>query len=403
MFRYSEKKFAREVIKALLALKPGSQPKYFPEKSLVVTQIAGDNDEESTIYLTNIFNSVKDLPRKTRTEAIQNTVQSMLSSRKETTVNERITGLRLRARSIEETKFRERMWKKEIGSSGVIYGEINMVLELVEDMEQTVSMATQSQLKELELNQEEAYKFAAAALARITDTQQWQSVENCWLSSYRDDYDFARLLVTRSNTRLPFKSGPYVVYAPSHSICLITNKHDAETLSQLISIGNQLSEQHRPLTKRLWTLNDTGNWVPYKNSQSDEIKHIVEMQDVLETSENYDHQKSMLDKEHMDNLDDVFVAKYMVYQNQEKKLFSLCAYTLNLSSLLPKTDYVSVFDHENDNVVGMLLWDDFVEAAGSSMEIVPNLNPKRYALLNKLPEKDYEAITSAATNKNATP
>ncbi|MEX2495756.1 MAG: hypothetical protein WD448_06690 [Woeseia sp.] len=79
--------------------------------------------------------------------------------------------------------------------------------------------------------------MAAAKIRRCTDEDQCEKIaESIWMSKYQDDYYFARLVAVEDFGRFPFDEPP-IVFAPSHSICLLTNSSDADVVSKMTEIG----------------------------------------------------------------------------------------------------------------------------------------------------------------------
>lgn len=127
------------------------------------------------------------------------------------------------------------------------------------------------------------------------------------------------------------------------------------------------------------------------------IAQIVKTQEIIESQSHYTDQKHGLDEDNEANLVDVFVANYVGYRNNEGEVQSMCTYTLHLPTLLPETDFVSVYNHETENVVSTLPWHTFQSIVGDALKTDNNLIPIRHALLDPLTEDQIESLQQAST------
>jgi len=396
MFSYTKKKLAKEIIKSISLFYPNSVAKYEAADDQVVVKSKGtDDDFTAKIYLQNLFQQCKGLSRAQRQERINQTVSENLV-REERSIDDRIQHLRLRARTPEIIAYQKAMLAADgISFSATTFGSQGMMVELVEDSKTQVAGVSEEALQELGLNKEEAFKIAVAAHVRESNSDSWEPVENIWISKYQDDYDFARLIAAGTNVMLPFEISDVVLFAPTHSDCIISNKHDSDTLQRMIDVGEKLSGEDRVLSKRLWTMNVAGQWVHYENNQNADTARIVKLQQVLDDSLNYQDQKTALDSQHEKTGKDIYVANYMGLQNKVGDIISNCTYTIDLPTLLPKTDWVSIYDHSTDEVWGEARWDDFIAAIQGSYTEMTDFPPVRLAILNLLSEQQKTQLKQA--------
>jgi len=95
------------------------------------------------------------------------------------------------------------------------------------------------------------------------------------------------------------------------------------------------------------------------------------------------------------NGEDSFVASYQVYE-KDGHYRSMCVYTLNVPSYLPRTEWVTIFDADlgdQGSIVGEMSWQDFVNAIGK--EVMPEISDEkleRYKLLSALSTEQEAAL-----------
>jgi len=399
MFSNSEEKLANQVMKSILAFDPNCQPEYVKDQSLIfIPESDSENRSAATINLSSLFSEWKKLPRSEQTQQIDEVVEATLNIPSES-ADQRLANLRLRARTQEELSYRNQNPATASDFANTQYGNGSLVLELVENAETLVKIVTSDILDELSISADDAYAMAAAAHRRETDANQWQEIGDVWMSNYQDDFDFARLVITGGDTHFPFNGDTVIAYAPSHSVCLITNNQDAHALEQLVSIGDQLSSDQRTLSKYLWTLDDSGEWNQYEIAINAEAARVIKTQEIRENTLTYSDQQGLLERENFK--DDIHVASYVGFEIESGEIFSNTTYTLNQTTSLPRTDIVSIYDDEAEAIIGMLNWDEFTSILGTSVQIESSLKPPRYTLNNNIDATKLDTIRSELLAKAA--
>ena len=396
-FQYNKKKLAKEIIQILNEFLDKPECHYKSETQEVRYKTTSDDNEHNIIFLGNIFNKVKHLKKNQRLETLRATLGAAVGD-KRFLPQDFINSLMLRARTPFEINIRDLHFQQSADKFGdwVLYGNGEIILELTSDNTETVQITTSKDLKEHELSSDEAYKIAAAKLHRQTDNSQWEQIDEAiWISTYEDDYDFARLLVNPEFNRFPFEAAP-VIYAPSHTICLITNNTTQKVLKKVIDIGNKLSEDHRHLSHYLWTFDNSFNCIPWKHQENNPGNLTSKLQILREKISQYKEQQSFLEKQ--EDLE-YFVASFNGYQ-QDGDCHSSCVYSIDLPTSLPKADYVNIVDPEEQNqsdmVWGAIHWEIFQNIMGECLVIQNNLIPTRFHLLSKISEKQRQKLKQHA-------
>lgn len=388
MFGYSEKKLAKDIGRLAQRFDADLSAHYVADAHRVDLRRASEPETPPyQIFLGNLFLKVKAMRRAERDDILQAFLADALSP-KLRSADELIAALALRVRTPWELALRHQMIAiYNDPPEFITYGDGELVLELVADNEESVGTVPLEDLQAAEISVADAFKAAAATLVRASDGAQWsQQADHVWLSTYSDDYDFARLVVAGDALRLPFSAAP-IVFAPSHSVCLVADETGAGTLARLIEIGNKLAETHRPLSQLLWTRSDDGRWLPLELEPEDDGYSQLRMQRVVEQIGRYEDQKHYLESLLESRGEDSFVAAYQVYERDDA-LHIVSTYTLDVPSYLPHTEQVVIVDpnrKSDQSVLGSLSWADFAETLGPQvLQPMPDMSPPRFSLLGAL-------------------
>jgi hypothetical protein len=313
-----------------------------------------------------------------------------------------MTSLAFRVRTRADFHLRRRIVELngEAFPESVTFGDGDPFLELMLDNASTVSTISKERLDAATITAEDAYRIAAATLARASGGSQWSELrERIWVSSYQDDYDFARLVVAGADAQLPFTSEPHV-FVPSHTVCLLTDSDDDAVLREMIQLGNQRSEKHRPFSNLIWTRDAHGAWIQWTPAVGSKGHVVSELQRARETHAWYAEQKWYLEQMLEKRNEDAFVATYQAFETEEG-CKSLCAYTLNLPSYLPKTDDVAIIvsvGGGEPSVLGRIAWTEFEDVLSPETLVpMPDELPLRFRLTARLSTEQERALKAAVT------
>lgn len=395
-FRYTKNKLVKDIRQTVAKVKPELSVEYHSEHEMVnIIDPQKPQDSPARIYLANIFNKLKELKAAERSAILESMLVPVLSD-VEPSSDELIQSMTLRARTDNELYIRRCFLGLDNGepSAPIFFGEAEPYLELILDSEESIATVSQETLAKSEISVDEASSIAHAELARSTDNKQWEPIaKDIWISSYQDDYDFARLVAAGEDLRLPFKS-PGILFAPSHSICLITSNDSDETVNQMVELGYQYSENHRPLSSKLWYKQPNEKWLSWHDSTD---SSVAAMQLLREISSSYEEQKAYLEQLLEKRGEDSFVANYQVF-SKDGKLKSLCVYSLGLPSYLPKTEVVAIFNPDEtseQDSTKEVTWAEFAEIFGDDLKNFDNDVLPRFTLLTVPTAVQLEALLSA--------
>ena len=402
MFKYTEKKFAKDVGKVAESIDPSLEYTYLPEtREVKLTSPDDDSGGPFTVFLGNIFLKVSELPRKERRPTIEAFLREVMTPT-ELSPDELMESLALRVRTDFEIDFRNRhielMGHEAPPSISIRRGEL--LVEVVSDRDESVSIARSDDLAEIGVSEDVAVRMATAKIRRGTGDDQWEKIDDSiWISRYQDDYDFARLVAAEDFGQFPFKGKP-IVFAPSHSICLATDSTDTDVLLKMTETGNEGAANHRPFCQLLWTLGEGCNWKEWRPGEASESWGVAQLQAMRETVSIYEEMKDYLERS---LTEDVFVATFQAMQDDDG-LTCYSVYTLDLPSYLPRTDFVAIVDPglpEDQTVIGRVDWGEFEKSIGDgAIEQLEDLNPPWYRIMQKLDAGQKERLCQMARPLN---
>ena len=399
MFKYTEKKLAKDIGRVAEAIDSSLSYEYRPKsREVLLTSSNDDAGGPFTIFLGNIFLKVSELPRKDRISAIEAFLTDVIVPN-ELSPNELMESLALRVRTDFEIDLRNRnielMGHDAPPSITVRRGDV--LVEIVSDREDSVSIARSDDLEKIGVDADEAFRMAAAKIRRSTVEDQWEKVDDAiWTTKYHDDYDFARLVAAEGFGKFPFDEPP-IVFAPSHAICLATGSTDSNVLTRMVDAGNACSANHRPFCQLLWTIDDDGGWIEWKPESETNSSEVAQLQALRETIKQYEECKDYLERSLGD--EDVFVAKFQAVRD-DHGLTCYCVYTFGVPSYLPLADYVAIVDPglpEGQTVVGRVDWDEFAEIVGPELlQPIDNMNPAWFRLTQPLEYSQKDRLCQSA-------
>ncbi len=389
LFNYTEKKLVKELQAILARNEPDLNVEHNPDTNTV--SISGGQrfgDAPMTINLANLFVKMRSLKTAERMARLEANLQELLSDH-EFTTDDLIESFALRVRTLNELSIRDLYMQNLTNESlsTLMIDANELQLELVSDRPESLATVDQATLDKADITKEEAFEIARSALARATDLTQWLQVDDhIWRSSYGDDYDFARVVAAGDSLRLPSGSDAFF-YAPSHSVVLMSDSQQQDVIQKMLDIGEHESQDHRPLSQNLWHFNSETQWTKWLPEPNGSLAHLQAYRELINS---YSEQKNLLDDLLKKNGEDSFVASYQVYE-KDGHYRSMCVYTLNVPSYLPRTEWVTIFDADlgdQGNIVGEMAWQDFVNAIGE--EVMPEISNgrlERYKLLSTLSDE----------------
>lgn len=400
---FSMDDLAAEFLSALKTHFPNDVYVYDKDTQMIEKE-TDDTDESSgdssgiRISLDNFYNKLKNENAEERRNQLER-LFAQFTEEAPASADEFKSQLFYRVRTSEEianrTLYMNGMGAEDYTPLAAEIGDLR--LEFVLDREDTLSIPGSDVFEEHGISPAEAAEVTQTNMTTVTTDTKWQAEDGFWISPFKDDYDGARVVALHPRGKLPVSGDP-ILFMPSHAICMVTDKIDAEIFAQMITAGESLAQDHRPLSKRFWTFG-AGGWSPLTLAKDQPAYQLVHRQIVLDGLEAYHEQKRCLDEKYEKEDTDIFVAKYSAIQSDEGDVLSYAVLSLGVDTLLPKTDHIVFFDAdapEDNQSSEMLTWDQFTKIIGhKNMVEAKGFYPIRYDFIDRLKDADFARIRKA--------
>lgn len=245
------------------------------------------------------------------------------------------------------------------------------------DTENSIMNANQSSLDDWGVTFEEAFQVAILNLREKTDPNAIKQIApGLFIGQWNDSYDSARMLLPDILHRLSLNGDP-VVFVPNRDQLWVTGKYNKDGISAMLVHGKQSHfDQGHSLSPNLF-LHTDGEWQTYLPLEEDLQKLAVGMRRQRDGLD-YTQQKDYLDQLYKLRNVDIFVANCMLYKRKDESLFTGCAWTKGVESLLPETDVIAfVVDVEKKDKF-IADWSLATQLVGHLLKPEPDLFPVRY-------------------------
>jgi hypothetical protein len=383
--KVSRKEFAEIVIRAFA--ESGIDNLEFREAEFAL-KIPG---KESTVFLHNSYSDFATAPRSERRAIIARLVASFTSIPEipknfaaakaslmpvvRDAAYYSLSRLLTRKHKSEDTELE---WQSEKFASGLVLG-------LAYDTEHSITSINQKLLTEWGVDIKEAFTAAKDNLWEKTDPSKMVGQNGVYMAEWHDSYDSSRMMLTELIYRLQVDGDP-IAFVPNRDAFWVTGKDNLPGLRAVMKAG---SESHfnlgHSLSPDLYVLVD-GKWELYIPEDA-ELKSQWRLTRMRRDYLDYDQQKKLLDQIHEDTGEDYFVASYTVFERPDKTHQSICVWTRDVDSSLPKTDAIAfILDAESKDMF-VVPWERAVEVVGGLLHEESELIPVRYRA-REFPDKE---------------
>lgn len=251
----------------------------------------------------------------------------------------------------------------------------SFVIGLAYDTPNAMQRINHHQLAEWQVSFDQALDDALQNLRALPEHGGWVRLgESAWQGSWGDNYESSRILLHDLIHRLGVTEP--VALMPLRYTLLVCSARDEKGLALLATRARELMDSEpRWLSLTPLKLGDQG-WEVFEPPQSC-AKAYADLA-LLDESQSYAGQKSLLDDLHQRNGTDVFVASATVVE-KDGLLRSYCTWTEGVDTLLPRTELL-VFLRLRDGQLEQALtlaWDVAAELASHLMEAT-DFSPVRY-------------------------
>jgi uncharacterized protein YtpQ (UPF0354 family) len=271
----------------------------------------------------------------------------------------------------------------------------NLVIGIGYDTEHTMMRVMEDQLDKWHVTIDDALAVSIENL-RDRSTDKFERLgPGVWLSAWSDYYDPSRLLLQDMIRRLPVKGDP-VVLAPSPNRLLVTGANDDQGLQTLANIGTEMFEKE---TKSL-----SGTVIRLHGDRWHEFDadgaRCPELADLRRRfmANDYDQQKSLLEKHHEKTGDDIFVGTYMLFQYKDsQRLGANSVWTKGALSYLPLADNLAFMIPETNELI-VVPWKAAVSIVNGLMTPL-DMYPERFKVTAFPNDEQLRKLRVAANTK----
>lgn len=345
LFKYTESKCAKDIIKTLKKISPSLNPIYEPKENQVQYK---HNGKDGFVYLGNIYNHLKSKSKQERFEYLHSFISSSLEE-SEITYENSADLLIPRLKSKAEISNRlMHISRLDATPPSYFTSEFtnSFAWELGIDTGASIKIVSSDILEQLTLTNEEAMAIAKKNLFSISDNNMFREIEKgVYLSRYEDDHDAARILMTDVISRLEVNGYP-IAFVPAAKALLICGSEDVTILNNIHNILDRLSENCRPLSRQPLILID-GVWQDFIPENTEQFVAVMN-QIKIEEYRSYDEQKAQINALHESKNIDIFVSSYLLYEKKESESYvSSTTWSESVHSWIPKADTISFVTNDD--------------------------------------------------------
>ncbi len=239
------------------------------------------------------------------------------------------------------------------------------VILLAIDSAESTATLTSGPEAQWGITMDEAVTISIANLRDATHEAFGEIIPGLYAAEWADGYDSSRVLLPDVLQRARVKGRP-VFMIPSRDVLMVTGDKDEQGIRQMVELSFSALERGRAVSTDIYTYRGR-DIVPFHPDDEGVNNRLVMLEHLL-LQGNYSTQKELLDKLNLETGVDVFVASYLLYEltDQQGKTLSVCAWTKDVPTLLPKTDRVTLVEPVQDGkpIVKTVLWDELESELG---------------------------------------
>lgn len=348
--------------------------------------IIGTGGTEGKLYLGNVYQDYCQSPRSQRDKAVLNRIVASMA--------EPMTEI---PKSFDEIrsqllpKVRERYYGENLkllgrleGGEGIQPASQVLVehfsLELVIDLPHAMAMVMEPHLQEWGVSFDQCLAVAKENLWKISN-ERWQTIaDGVYASPWQDSYDASRIALEDLIWQLEV-DGDHVVTIPTREIVLVTGSNNEQGLQLVAELTGQYMQKSRGISGRALCLKDHQwqSFVPPLDHPAGPAFHeLILMSD----GDIANSQKELLDKIHVKEQQDIFVASYMAVRDESSgAALSFCTWSQDVLSLLPRTERVMLVKGQGNvddmKPIGMVKFDELLDICGDRIK-PQGMYPERY-------------------------
>lgn len=198
-------------------------------------------------------------------------------------------------------------------------------------------------------------------------------------SGWRDSYGVSRLLLDEVVRRCKVRGDP-VVFAPQRDLLLITGADDEDGLAQAAEIAMKAFQAPRPIDGRALRRTPQG-WKPFLPAPQSKAWQTMRNLAVYSQGRDYADQTDRLRQQHEQLGVDLFVADFVVSEEESGRAVSQAVWVKGLDTLLPRVDRIFFMDEAlgpKAPPVAVVRWEAVERDMGAQLVPVEGDYPERY-------------------------
>jgi hypothetical protein len=380
--RPPQERFARQVLRAVLATGRVASARYDPDDFSIAVRLPGDEQgRDGKIFLENTFRETQGMARRQRAERVR-----------------RLVGIVVRDRSPAEGWEQVRPKLRPV-IRGVSYGAavrrgggpavsplwrpvLPYLAEMVVVDEPTsMSYVSAGLLAGWGVSEDELFAAARENLLRLVPAPQGPGPGEgraiLRFADTGDDYFVSMLLVPGFLAGLaPSVGGRPVAFIPDRDTLMVA-ADESDALSALFPmVEREYDRAPRSLSPVAYTVDDRGAVVPYPAPVHPTLAGPAHRAQTLLAHGEYSAQKEFIDARHEADGVDIFVASLLVTSAPDGAVASVAVWTEHVDTLLPEADLIAFQPGMEGQSALMVPFD--VVAREAVLLPEPDFNPPRY-------------------------
>ncbi|HYH99607.1 hypothetical protein [Hyalangium sp.] len=198
-------------------------------------------------------------------------------------------------------------------------------------------------------------------------------------SAWRDSYAASRMLLDEVLRRCKVRGDP-VVFVPHRDLLLITGSEDEDGLLRAAEIAQESLQAPRPIDGRALRRTPQG-WRPFLPSPPSKAWLAMRKLAVYSQARDYADQRDQLRQHHEQLGVDLFVADFVLSEDEQGRVVSQAVWVKGIDTLLPRVDRIFFMDSElgpEAPPVAVVRWEAVERDMGAQLLPVEGDYPVRY-------------------------
>jgi hypothetical protein len=350
------------------------------EYALGVRLAEGDR---SILYLSSLFAETRELSPEEREAFLRDRLDALLAVDDEADDWESAAG-RLVPTLRAATFGLDASLQAEIGGPDLVRRPfvpyVDVVLAI--DEERTIRQASHDRLKAWGVTEAQAFARALAnAQERLAPPTPYDSdLGPMFHVATDDDYQSSRLAIPGLLASFAGRvEGRPIAIVPERAQIYVAGDARPEMVERFCAMADREWEaSSRAISPAIYTVDERGTVVPYVRAGSDELARKVQLGHVRLALFEYAEQKSILDKIHERDGDDVFVATLNGMLRDDGRPVTWCLWGEGIESLLPEAEIVFVEGLTDDERWSLKVpWRVVAEVMGDAWAEEEGTHPRR--------------------------